>query len=247
MHRNTLAFVIAAAVGGFIAGFWLANSLNRSATNAGVVTNPMTTPANNNSSTTRSQNELSPDELRAKIAEADKNPTNFAYQKDLGTALYRYAAMQQEVPLFRQAIRILERADSINQKDFDVLVALGNAHFDIGFFEEDAASFQKAREVYARALAIKPGDADVATDVGISFFLQKPPAYDAAITQLNKVFAANPKHTRSLQFLVQTYAKQGNFAEAEKTLAKIKSIEPNNSAIAELTSQIEAAKTGTSR
>lgn len=247
MQKNTLLFVIIAALGGFIAGFILANSINRNA----VSVSPQTTaPSNSNTASGRQssgEQELSPDEIRAKVAEADKNPTVFSFQKDLGIALYRYAAMKQDVSILTESARILERADSINPKDFDVVVALGNATFDIGFFKEDAASFQKAREVYARALAIKPGDADVMTDLGISYYVQKPPAYDKAVVELLKVSDANPKHERSLQFLIQTYVKQNKIAEAEKSLAKLKGINPTSGAIAEMTSMITAAKGGSSK
>ena len=240
MHRNTFAFVIVAAIGGFVAGFWLANSLNR---NAGTMVNSNSQLQATNTAgvpTNPPNSQLSVEEIRAKITEADKNPTNFAFQRDLGISLYRYAAMQSDEGLLAEAARILERADSLTPKDFDVLVALGNAHFDIGFFKEDAASFQKARDIYTKALAVRPADPDVATDRGLTYFLQKPPAYDIAATELSKVSDANPKHERSLQFLVQTYVRQNRLSDAEKAVAKLKGINPNNTAIPELTSMIAA-------
>ena len=101
-----------------------------------------------------------------------------------------------------------------------------------------------ARTVYAKALVIKPGDADVSTDLGISYFVQEPPDYDKTIAELQKVVAANPKHDRSMQFIVQAYAKQGKVDDAEKALAKIIEINPANPAITELRSEIAAAKSG---
>src|SRR5687767_13221499 len=94
MHRNTIAFVIVAAIGGFIGGFWLANSLNRSAANSPLpVAN--TAPAKVVNSNT---DELSNEEIAAKIGEADKNPTDFAYQKNLGISLYKYAVSVKKDP-----------------------------------------------------------------------------------------------------------------------------------------------------
>ena len=244
MHKNTIAYVIVAALFGFIGGFWLANSINRSAVSSLSSPGNSTNSAGTNSAAATAEPDLSDDELNSKIAEADKNPANFAYQRDLGISLYRYAAMKQDDKLLGEAVRILNRANSLNAKDFDVLVALGNAHFDIGFAKKDAASFQTAREVYSKALEIKPDDADVTTDRGLTYFLQNPPAYDKAATELQKVADANPKHERSLQFLVQTYVKQNKTAEAEKAFAKLKSINPNNSAIQELNALI-ASQTGT--
>ncbi|MEO6656008.1 MAG: tetratricopeptide repeat protein [Pyrinomonadaceae bacterium] len=244
MHRNTIAFVIVAAIAGFIGGFWLANSINRSALNSPSSQKTSATSADISNSRPNAETDLTADELRSKIAEADKNPTNLAYQKDLGTALYRYAAMKQNVDLLMESVRILERASSINGQDFDVSVALGNAHFDIGFATKNASEYQKARDIYAKALEIKPTDADVHTDLGLTYFLQDPPIYDKAAAELQRVSDANPNHQRSLQFLVQVLVKQNKLAEAEKALAKLTAINPANSAVAELTSQISAAKSG---
>lgn len=244
MQKNTLLLVVIALVAGFTGGFWLANSLNRSAMNSPSPQPNSAISANANSSRNKQDLDLTDDEIKAKIDEADKNPTNFAFQKELGIALYSYAVMKKDQSLFPQAVRILERANSLNAKDFDVLVALGNAHFDLGFAEKATTEFQKARETYSKALAVKPGDVDVQTDLGISYFVQEPPVYDKAVAELQKVSDATAKGSRSLQFLVQIFVKQNKLAEAEKTLAKLKSVDPKNDAIPELTTLISDAQTG---
>ena len=245
MQKNTIIFVVIAALGGFIGGFMLANSLNRSEMSSLRSQNLQPKTGDNNTATAPSRpDDLTADELRSKIAEADKNPGNFEFQKGLGTALYRYAAMKQDQALFQDALRILERANSLNARDFDVLVALGNTHFDLAFFKKDAVGFQKARDLYSKALEIRPADADVTTDLGLTWFLQNPPAYDKATAELQSVSDANPKHERSLQFLVQVYVKQNKLPEAEKTFEKLKAINPSNESIGELTSLIGAAKNG---
>ena len=241
MHKNTIIFVIIAAFAGFVGGFWLANSINRSAVNSAVAQKPAAN-SNSTSKQTKDELDLTEDEINAKIAEADKNAGNFSFQKDLGIALYKYSAMKQDADLLNESARILDRANSLNSKDFDVLVALGNAHFDIGFAKKDAAQYQKAREIYTTALEIKPGDTDVSTDLGLTYFLQEPPAYDKAAAQLQKVSDANPKNTRSLQFLVRVFVKQNKLPEAENALAKLKGIDPNYEAIPDLTSEISAAR-----
>ncbi len=246
MQKNTLMFVIAALVVGFAAGFWLANSLNHSAMISPVVQNT-TALSNSNTAVSNKEPELTDEEIKAKISEADKNPTNFAFQKELGTALYQYAAVKQDVDLLEQAARILDRAVSLNAKDLGALVSNGNAHFDIGFAKKDAAEYKKARELYTTALELKPDDADVSTDLGLTYFLQEPPDYPKAAAQLQKVVDANPTHTRSLQFLVRVLAKENKIAEAEKALDKLKSIDPNYDAIPELTSAISAARNSASK
>lgn len=204
--------------------------------------NSLSASSNSNRPQTKEEADLTDEELKAKIAEADNNAGNFAFQKNLGTALYRYAAMKQDVKLLEEAARILDRANSLNSKDFDVLVILGNAHFDIGFAKKDAARYQKARESYTNALEIKPGDADVSTDLGLTWFLQEPPSYDKAAAKLQKVIDANPQHTRSMQFLVRTLIKHNKLSEAEKALDKLKTVDPQHDAIPDLTSEILATR-----
>lgn len=253
MDKNTILFVIIALLAGFIGGFLLANSINRSEMNAlraqggRQTAQPVQSNQGNNSQNQNQDQTLSDVELKSKIAEADNNPSNFAFQKDLGIALYRYATMKKDASVLAESQRILERANSLNNRDFDVLVALGNAYFDFAFDKKDGAGFQKAREIYANALQIKSDDADVQTDIGISYFWQPSPDYNKAITQLEKVISANPTHTRSMQYLARSYIKIGKITDAEKVVAKIKSIDPSDEAIADLTSEMAKAKGGQSQ
>lgn len=244
MNNNTILYVIIAALVGFIAGFMLANKLNGSEMATLRSQTVQKAPANTGQATAPATETLTDDELTAKIAEADKNPSNFSFQKDLGVSLYRYAALKQDTKLLAESARILERAELLNPRDFDVMVALGNAHFDIGFYRSDAKSFQNAREIYAKALEIKPGDADVQTDLGLTYYLQEPPALEKAAAELQRTSDANPTHERSLQFLVRTFAKQGSTADAQKALAKLKGINSSHPAIPELESLITGSPTG---
>jgi len=245
MDKNTVLYVIAALLFGFIGGFLLANSINRSEISAlkAQSVQPATAGSSNSATGANSSDpSLTDEEIKAKLAEADRDPSNFSYQKNLGTALYKYASMKDLPDLLPDVVRLLERADALNNKDLEVIVALGDAHFDLGFQKKDAGEFQKARETYARALAIKPDDADVQTDNAITWFVQPTPDYQKAAAALEKVIAANPKHTRSMQFLAQVYIKEGRTVDAQKTIDKIKAIDPTNSALADLTKQLAAAQ-----
>lgn len=246
MSKNGIMFLVLGVVVGFVSGFMVANRLNRSEMDSLRIQSQAAKPGNSNSAQPDEET-LGSDEIKAKVAQADANPTNLSYQKNLGISLYRYGSMKQDAALIGEAQRLLTRADGIDPKDFDVLVALGNAYFDIGFLKKDLASFTKAREVYQRALTVKPGDADVRTDVGISYFVQEPPDYDKAVSELQAVIAANPKQSRAMQFLIQTYLKQGKVPEAEKTLAKIVDLNPADPAIADLRKMISEAKSGQSK
>ncbi|MFZ1700509.1 MAG: tetratricopeptide repeat protein [Pyrinomonadaceae bacterium] len=241
MQKNTLLFVIAAALGGFIGGFMLANSMNRSEMTS--LRSQATQPAANSTGqpSNSAATTLSPEEIQAKIDEADQNADDFAFQKSLGIGLYRYAAMSQDVKTLGEAERILIRAGRLNPRDFDVFVALGNAEFDIAFFNRDSAKFAAARATYQKALEIKPGDLDVQTDLALTYFLPEPPDNEKAAGALEKVIAADPKHSRSMGFLAQTYLRLGKIADAEKMLAKLKELDPKSELIADIEKQITSA------
>ncbi len=241
MQKNTVLYIIIAALGGIIGGFLLANSLNRSEMDTLRAQAEQTKKNNTTDTKTGDDTSLSDDEIKAKIAEADKNPDNLTFQKELGIALYRYSAVKQNRALLKEALRILTKANSLDDKDFDILVALGNAHFDTGYDNDDAASFATARSIYNKALAQRPDDPDVRTDLGLTYFLQKPSDLDKAATELQKVISANPKHERSLQFLVQVFIKQNRIADAERALNQLKGINANNPAIPDLNSQLTGA------
>ena len=136
-------YLISAIVGlvAFIGGFLLANSLNRSETER--LRSEVEAAKNSSGSDPRSDASLSEDEIQAKIAEAEGNPQNFQFQKGLGVALYRYGAMKQNASVIERSIPILERANRLDPKDADVLTALGNAHFDIGYFNKDNDAFAR--------------------------------------------------------------------------------------------------------
>ena len=240
MNTKFLTLSIVAVLLSFIGGFLLANSLNRGemntlrAENERLKQNPQSTGAPN-----QSEPGLSDDEIREKIAEADRNPNNYSYQRNLGLALYRYGAMKQDADLIGQSTRLLQRAYDNNPKDYDVAVALGNGFYDIGFFKKDEQSFARGREYYLKALEQKPNDADVRTDLGLSYYLTTPPDLAKAAVELGRALEANPKHERALQFMTQTMLRQNKRAEAEKYHARLREINPQVPNVDQIVAQLE--------
>jgi len=244
MDKNTFLVATIALLVGFIAGFLLANGINRSEMNS-MRLQPAPSAQANTAASSPDEPSLSPEEIKAKVDEADKNPTNFQFQKDLGIGLYRYGAMKNDVTILNDAARILARANALDGKDGDVLTNLGNAYFDIGFARKDMASFEKAREIYNKALAVKPDDADVRTDLGISYYVQPQPDYPKAAAELKKVIDANPGRDRPIHFLAQVYIEQNKFSDAEKLLSRLKEINPKNPDLKDLAEKLEQAKSRT--
>ena len=196
MDKKSLLISLAAILLSFAGGFLLANSLNRREMNNLRGENERLKADNSNSS----GNELSNDEIDAKIAEADKDPDNLQYQKNLGTALYQYAAMKQDAELLQKSIRLLERAASLDKNDRAILISLGNAYFDVGYYSKKNEGFEKAREAYRRALEVKADDAEVRTDFGLTYFLHDPPDTDSAVMEFRKALEVDPRHIKTLQF-----------------------------------------------
>lgn len=238
MNKTFFTGVVIGISIGLIVGFLVANNINSSEINKLRSQAPTAPKTAANNQTANDGFSLGPDELKAKITEADANPSNFAYQKNLGSALYRYATMKNDTALLDEAVRLLTRANSLVGKDYDVLVDLGNALFDVGYVRKDAASFAKAREIYKKALEAKPNDADVLTDLAISYILDVPPDFNRAVEEFQRALIANPKQERALVFLTQTYMQLGNWTSAAKTLDLLKAVNPKNDKVADLASQI---------
>lgn len=239
MNSRILTIGILAAIAGIIGGFLLANGLNRSTLNALKTQLEQRKPDANTAPGKPGDLTVDPEEIKAKIAEADANPTDFAFQKSLGRGLYRFATMKKDAELIQEAKRILIRANSLDPKDYEILVDLGNAHFDTGYFTKDPASFKLAREIYEKALSQKPTDADVHTDYALSFYVDEPADLKKATDEFQKALKINPKQERALQFLTSTYIRESDFASAQKTLDQLKTANPKNDAIVDLTTQIE--------
>lgn len=242
MKTKVLLLTIAAIAASFVCGFLLANALNRNelnslrAENEGLKNNQSSFPKN------ESENTLSDNEIRQKIADADGHPNDFTFQKGLGLAMYRYAAVKQDTELFEQVARLLERANKLNPQDYDVTVALGNLNFDVGYYKKDNQRFQIARDLYKTVLEQKPNDTDVRTDLGLTYFLIDPPETEKAIVEFQKSLAINAKHEKSLQVLTQALLSLDKTTEAQKYLDLLKEVNQNNAFLPELASQIAVSK-----
>jgi tetratricopeptide (TPR) repeat protein len=238
VDKKVLTIALLSLVAGITIGFLVANRLNRSELeslrneNASLKAAPQTTGDEGPT--------LSDEELQSRIQKADQNPSDLDYQKNLGIALYRYASMKKDARLLKESTRLLKRVHSSDPSGFDINVALGNAYFDIGYFAEDSAAFGEARQYYEMALKKKPDDTAVRTDYGLTFFLQKPPDLDRAISEFNAALGKDPKNERALEFTTQAYLKLNDKANAGKFLERLKAANSANPSIPGLASAVSA-------
>ena len=238
MNTKAVWLSILAIIISFIGGFLLANALNKNEFETLRNENSRLKNAQANSAQGETEQTLSEEEIRGKISEADANPGNVEFQKNLGIALYRYASMKKESALLPDAARLLTRAYEKNSTDKDLIVTLGHLYYDIGYFNKDNRSFDKAREFYQQLLKQTPNNVEVRTDYGLTYFLQNPPEYEKAVAEFQKSLLENPKHEKTLQFMVQALLKQGKTQEAENYLARLKEINPNTPNLKDIEAQI---------
>jgi tetratricopeptide (TPR) repeat protein len=237
MSGKYIAISLIAVVLSFIGGFLIANAFNRSEIETmrreidGLKNSP--NPAGRPEDST-----LSTEAIREKLEEADANPGNVEFQRNLGLALYRYASTQQDAALLEDSIRLLQRARDAKPDDRDVLIAIGNAHFDIGYFTKSNDRFPAARELYDEALKLDPSNADLLTDRGLTYFLPEPPDYASAERGFNAALQAAPKNERSLQLAIEANWQLGRTEMASELLERLKEVNPKNPAIPDLATRL---------
>lgn len=237
METKTITVALLALIAGCTIGFVGANSLNRreieSLRNAGL-------SQANTTSQPSTGTKLTEAEIREGIKKADDNPADLVYQRNMGLALYRYASANKDADLLSESVRLLERVKNAEPANTDISVALGNAHFDIGYFKSDNTSFERAREYYSTVLKSKPSDAAVRTDLGLTFYLQNPPDDDRALAEFATALKSDPKNERALESAVQAYARKGDIAGARRSLDGLREANPKNASLEGLTSLVNS-------
>jgi tetratricopeptide (TPR) repeat protein len=238
MKKVSIVITIIAIIASFIGGFLVANSLNRSELND-LRSKVVTLQKNQKDDSDKT---LTKDEIQARIAEADKNPENIDFQKNLAFALYAYANSKQDASLLPDILRILRRVYAKDDKNVDVVRTLGNLLFDIGQSKNDNANLIESREFYQKVLILKPNDVEIQTDLATTYLLETPPNAEKAMVELQKSLLINAKDEKTLQAVIQVNLMQNKLKEAEDSLKKLKEVNPNNKSINDLETQMSQLK-----
>lgn len=126
--------------------------------------------------------------------------------------------------------RLREQVEK-NPNDTDALLLLANLNFDI-------KSWQRAGELYQRYLKLKPDSPDVLTDLGVTLREQGQPR--EALVQFERAAAMSPTHWQSrFNKVVVLGLDLRDFAAADKVLAELRKLQPENASINELVAEIE--------
>ena len=251
MHRSKLIYVlIVGLIAGFLIGFVFANATNRrelerardeiGRLRSAAATNEARTEA---ASTQNPPPRLTDEEIRNALARADAEPNNIVLQRTLGRGLYLYARETGNTQLLPEAVRLLRRAYQLDSRDYETTVILGNALFEIGQ-TSDPSQFAEARRFYLRALETRPDDANVRTDLGLSYFYERPSDPRRAIEQYRRSLQINPRHEQALQNLTVALISTGEFGEAEETLAQLQTVNASNASLENLRAQLQRERAG---
>lgn len=176
--------------------------------------------------------QVDPAQIEAATKAADEKAQDFDAQLSAAQLLYRAGR-------FEDAAKYFERAHKLKPDDYDVIVQIGNAHFDQGMTEiqqeaSDHASkhFVEAAQWYEQALKKKPDDVNVRTDYGLTFYFRQPQELTKAIEQYRRSLQVDPMHRQTLANLTIALAEQGNLSEAQATLAKLEEVAPGSELLA---------------
>lgn len=119
--------------------------------------------------------------------------------------------------------------------DADAVRKLANLNFDI-------RNWSRAMELYERFLKLKPNDPDALSDLGFCYREQKD--FEKALSFFRKAQAANPDHWQSyFNEVVVLGIDLKRFDEADKVLAKLKQMQPNNADIEQLAKEVSSRRT----
>jgi len=226
---------------GIVIGFWIANAVNRnlspSFVNQNTISLQQTEAPENNGE------KLSLEEIKATFAAAENRKEDTVFQKNLGLALSRYAKVQNDSSFLPELVTLLERANRLsNEKDIEVLTALGDVYFIQAHEKSEPNLYEKARNFYQRAIKLNPDNADIKTAYASTFLFSKPANPEAAITELNSILKQNPNNEDALQLLILALNQSGKIEIAEQKLSELKKINSNNPAIPDLEAQITQNK-----
>ncbi|MGH9899970.1 MAG: tetratricopeptide repeat protein, partial [Pyrinomonadaceae bacterium] len=243
MNKKNLLIAMAGAVIGLVAGFILTNSLNQhevdnlrtelKARSSGLPNQPPNANTGSGGANASQPGSGSPlptlsdAELRNVLARADNSPNDADLQLEIGRTLYLYAIQARNPAILPDAARLLKRTSDARPKDFDTLVLLGNAYFDIGQ-TSDATKFTEARSYYQKALSIRPDDVDVRTDLGLSYYAGKPSDPVRALAEYRRSLAINSKHVQTLQNMIVALIETGNMQEARQRFDELQAVDPSN-------------------
>ncbi len=253
-NKRALVVGLLGVVLGFLAGFFLANGINREEQLKlrGELAAARARPevAQGGGSAGKAQQASAPgadgsfptltdEQLGNAIKQADADPSNIEIQNKVGQALYFYAWEKGNAQILPEVARILKRAHALDPKNYRTTVIAGDAHFLLANRDGDAATLGEARKFYEAALASQPGDAQVRTNLGRTYFFDKPPNPQRAVAEYRRALQTDPRQELALQSLAAALIETGGLEEAARRLEELEKANSSNTELPGLRAQLE--------
>jgi len=250
VSARNIVYLFVGAVAGFFIGFALANNVSHSGANPARAgqTRPQNSNDKNSSSNVESNaasSSLNDEELRAAIAKGDANPKDVSLQRNLGRGLYLYAMNTGETRVLPDAVRMLKRAYDADPQNYETTVLMGQALFDAGQ-SGNFAMVSQSRRYFLQALERKPDDVNVRTELGLTYYFDKPSNPRRAVEEYRKSLGLAPRHEMTLQSLAAALIALGETAEARQRLDELQSVNPSNATLPNLRAQLARGGGGSS-
>src|SRR5215204_6800464 len=229
LNKRVLVVGALGVVLGFLSGFFLANGLNRAEQEKlrGELANARAGDgvAQGGSAAGKAEQASAPlgdgsfptltdEQLGNAVKQADADSSNVELQNKVGQALYFYAWEKGNAQILPEVARILKRAHALDPKNYRTTVIAGDAHFLIASQGGDPATLGEARKFYEAALASQPDDAQVRTNLGRTYFFDKPSNPQRAIAEYRRALQADPRQELALQSLAAALIETGELEEA---------------------------------
>lgn len=169
-------------------------------------------------------------DLDAALKRARDNPQDFDAQMQGARSLY-------DAQRYDEAIQLLLRANDLDQKNREPVIALAEVNADAG-------NYKSAEKWYVAALDMKPDDANARANLARVLLISPTPDYARAVSELRHALKDDPRNEPALQFLAFALAQQKDERGARDALAQLEKINPDNPVIPRLREEIDARSGG---
>lgn len=230
MNRNKYLVGLIGLALGFIAGFFVTQSINRSG--AGAAAAPGTSGVQGKTSGQQGQQGMMAD-VQATLERAKNNPSDFEAQIEAARKYYQIGRVGETVEYLLKAYEL----NPAQTSKLGAFPLIGQWYFEQKKYEE-------AETWFRRAIETDPKDPDVFVILAETLNLRTPPDPTKAIQELQNALKIDPKNGHAFVHLIDAYLLKKDARLADEMLAKLKEVDPANQKIASYQASIADLKAG---
>ena len=172
--------------------------------------------------------------------QARQDPNNFELQMQAAELNFNFER-------YEEAIDFLQIALKLRPDDYRVLASLAGLN-------EATGRFEMAEHWYKEAIKRKPDDINLRNFLGMAYMRKRPSDVEKALAEFRGALALSPTDELTLQNLTTALtrkardeeadksARRKSLQEADETLSKLESVNPDNEAIPSLRSNLSTAR-----